>query len=89
MHVEICDELLSDEYRTHFEIEATRGDNTIGLSFYDGEPEDNTLSRNFASVYQIEDLIRWAYEAGKAGEELTFGEGKELRWNEDEDEDEE
>lgn len=39
------------------------------ISFYDGEPEDNTLGRNFNDVYSIPDLLKIAYEAGKNGEE--------------------
>jgi len=33
----------------------------------DNEPEDNTLGRNFNDCYKIPDLMKLAYEAGKAG----------------------
>lgn len=39
------------------------------VSFYDGEPEDNNLARNFNDVYSIVGLMEMAYEAGKRGEE--------------------
>jgi hypothetical protein len=34
-------------------------------------PEDNTLSRNFSDCYDIPELLRKAYEAGKNGEEFV------------------
>jgi len=43
-------------------------DDKLELSFCDGEPEDNNMCRNFNDVYSIPDLLRKAYEAGKAGE---------------------
>ena len=46
------------------------------LDFSGGDSEDNTLSRNFSDVYQIENLIREAYEAGKNGEDLNIEEIK-------------
>lgn len=42
------------------------------FSVYDGEPEDNTLNRNFRSCYNILPLIEMAYNAGKAGEKLEI-----------------
>lgn len=38
------------------------------MSFYDGEPEDNTLSRNFSDIFRIEELINNVIEALKDGE---------------------
>ena len=38
------------------------------LSFHDGEPEDNSLMRNFSDVYEISALLVKAHAAGKAGE---------------------
>jgi hypothetical protein len=43
----------------------------------DGEPEDNTLYRNFNDVLKIPDLMKLAFEAGKRGEELEIEEVKE------------
>lgn len=40
----------------------------------DGEPEDNTLCRNFNDCYSIPALMRAAYEAGKRGEEFVLEE---------------
>lgn len=44
----------------------------LELSFFDGEPEDNNLNRNFNDCYSIENLIKKAYEAGKNGEVLEI-----------------
>ena len=41
---------------------------------YDGEPEDNTLARNFNDCYNVVDLMKKAYEAGACGEELIITE---------------
>ena len=49
------------------------------LTFMDGEPEDNNLSRNFSSVYSIIDLVEEAYEAGVKGDKLVI----ERRWRDD------
>lgn len=38
----------------------------------DGEPEDNTLSRNFNNVYKLEDILSTLYEAGVAGKRLEI-----------------
>lgn len=35
---------------------------------HDGEPEDNTLGRNFNDCLKIVELLKQAYEAGKRGE---------------------
>lgn len=40
------------------------------FSLMDGEPEDNTLARNFN--FQIQPIIQKAYDAGKNGEELEY-----------------
>ncbi len=47
-----------------------------GFSVYDGEPEDNNLGRNFSDCFQIKNLLKIAYEAGKSGLELKFEEVK-------------
>ena len=38
----------------------------------DGEPEDSNLSRNFNSCHSVPDLMKTAYEAGKAGESFDL-----------------
>jgi hypothetical protein len=53
-----------DDYREAIEITTPKN----GVSFYDGEPEDSNLGRNFCDVYQIPALMKEAYEAGKNGE---------------------
>ena len=40
-------------------------------------PEDCTLSRDLDFVYDIKNIIKEAYEAGKRGEELIFEDMKE------------
>lgn len=42
-----------------------------------GEPEDNSLGRDWNDVYTIKSLILDAYEAGKRGEELELTEVEE------------
>lgn len=38
----------------------------------DGEPEDANLSRDFNDVWNIPDILKRVYEAGKKGEILTI-----------------
>lgn len=42
------------------------------FAVWDGEPEDNNLARNFNDCYQVGELMRQAFEAGKNGEELEY-----------------
>ena len=35
------------------------------FSAFDGEPEDNSLCRNFGDCFGIGDLMKQAYDAGK------------------------
>lgn len=39
----------------------------VNLCFYNGEPEDNSLERNFSDVFRVKELVQEAYLAGKAG----------------------
>ena len=39
---------------------------------FDGELEDNSLSRNFSDVWKISELMLKAYEAGKNGEDFKI-----------------
>ncbi len=41
-------------------------------TFFDGEPEDNTLQRNFAFVFSIPRMLEKAFKAGKNGEEFNL-----------------
>lgn len=36
----------------------------------DGEPEDNSLARNFSDCYQIESMLRKAHAVGYCGESI-------------------
>ena len=49
-------------------------DGVLKLSFFDGEPEDNNLSRNFNDVYKIADLLSKAYRAGRLNEQFGIEE---------------
>lgn len=42
------------------------------ISFGEGEPEDMSLTRDLSDAYNISDLLREAWEAGKRGEEFEF-----------------
>ncbi len=59
-----------DEYGMYGSYELKSPSNK--LSFADGEPEDNSMNRNFNDVYNITALVEEAYEAGKSGESLEF-----------------
>lgn len=56
-----------DEGRLYYRIEV---DGKKFVEFCDGEPEDNSIGRNFNDIYLIDELIRKAHKAGYAGEEL-------------------
>ena len=42
------------------------------VSIGEGEPEDMYLFRDLSGAYSIANLVKMAYEAGKAGEELEY-----------------
>lgn len=42
------------------------------VSIGEGEPEDMYLFRDLSDAYSISDLVKMAYEAGKAGEEFEY-----------------
>ena len=56
------------DYRSALKIEVN---NKNTFEVYDGEPEDNSLGRNFSACWDIEKLMKMAYEAGESGEEYT------------------
>lgn len=58
----------TEDYKTS--VEVTLGDSI--LRFHDGEPEDNSIMRNFSDVLQIQDLIEKAYQLGRQGITLDF-----------------
>ena len=59
-----------NDYKDFYEI-VVNGEVKISANDY-GEPEDNTLGRDLNFVYNIVDLMKLAYEAGKRGEELEI-----------------
>lgn len=62
------------DYRDGFVIEI---DGKGVASFFDGEPEDANLSRDFKDCWGIPDLLKRAHEAGKNGETFEL-EAKEV-----------
>ena len=45
-------------------------DDEKAFGVFDGEPEDNNLSRNFCDCSKIVDLMELAWQAGKNGEDF-------------------
>ena len=66
---------ISDDYRNALTIQL--GDKK--LYFFDGEPEDANLSRDFNACYSIDDLIVKAFEAGTNGDTLNCT-SEEVTW---------
>jgi len=56
-------------------------DGKIAFSAFDGEPEDNSLCRNFGDCFNIGVLMEQAYFAGVGKEEFGIID-KELTWEE-------
>lgn len=63
------------DFRQYLDITVNTQDKELCFSFYDGEPEDNNLSRNFSDCYNIVDAMKLAWEAGKRGEEFVLEKG--------------
>lgn len=54
-------------------VEVTRDNGDHGsVSIGEGKPEDMYLFRDLSDAYSIYDLVKIAYEAGKAGEEFEY-----------------
>lgn len=75
MKITIKTELWRD-YRESLEIEVdytNENDNgeTQLLRFYDGEPEDNNLARNFSDCHRIVGMMELAYKAGRDNKPFT------------------
>lgn len=64
------------DYRNKLEIEL---DGESVFCVCDGEPEDNTLNRNFNDCYTLSSLLKRVYEAGKNGEPFEI-ESVEREW---------
>lgn len=59
----------NEDFRSALEIHVN---DEKKLSFYEGEPEDASLGRDYSDVYNIVNLMKEAFEAGKNGEEFEF-----------------
>ncbi len=57
------------DYRHFLQIDV---DGEEKVNFFDGEPEDANLSRDFNDAYKITDLMEMAFNAGKNGEDFTI-----------------
>lgn len=62
-------ETISDDF-TYESLEITLDGKTKFHVYSNDAPEDNTLSRNFADCYDIPELLRKAWEAGRNGEKF-------------------
>ena len=60
------------EKRDYCDVFTIKVDGKTVLNVYDGEPEDNNLSRNFSDIFSVPELIEAAYNAGKNGEPLNI-----------------
>ena len=69
MKVEIFSATEENDYRDALIIQI---DGKTEFSAFDGEPEDNSLCRNFGDCFGISDLIKKGYEAGLKGESFTL-----------------
>jgi hypothetical protein len=75
--------LDEDDYRNHMEITIQEDDKKKEriVSFTDGEPEDNSLARNFSDCYSIYSLLKKFYLMGQLGTEIEFSE-RSVDWGE-------
>ena len=76
MHITITETgdpfCFDPDYHT-YEIRLTDDvDCEMELFFVDGEPEDRFMFRAFKDVYKIEKALKFAWHAGRRGEELTI-----------------
>jgi len=62
------------EEETNFEVALTTENYRGSISLGNGEPEDMTLTRDLSGAFDIPDMLKAAYEAGKNGEEFIFEE---------------
>ncbi len=63
------EEMINRDYCSMYALEI---DDQKVFCVHDGEPEDNTLSRNFSDVYSLANLLQKAYNAGKNNEPLEI-----------------
>ncbi len=64
----------ASEARDYRQKLAIKVDGKTEIEVYDGEPEDNNLSRNFAGCYKIGALLGQAYRAGYNKESFSLTE---------------
>ncbi len=69
MKIDITTEF--EDFRSSYELKIN---DIKALRFWDGEPEDNNIGRNFNDVHNILKVIKAAFEAGQKGESLEITE---------------
>ncbi len=60
------------ERRDYCEAMVIEIDGERVFKVHDGEPEDNNICRNFNDVYNVPEMLKKAYTAGKNGEDLEI-----------------
>lgn len=73
MKIEIMS--LTDEAcreRDYSQVVQIEFDGKKVFKVFDGEPEDNTISRNFSDIHNLADLFQKAFDAGARGEALEI-----------------
>ena len=66
----------ASEERDYGQMLVVEVDGKPEIEVYDGEPEDNNLSRNFNGCYGIGNLLKKAYHAGFNKEPFSIEEEK-------------
>lgn len=75
MHIEILS-LTNEEIqiRDYCDAMQIRINDKDVFSVYDGEPEDNNLSRNFNDCFKLAEILKMVFNAGANGESLILEE---------------
>lgn len=63
---------FGDLYEGSVEIEINALSESKSVSFGNGEPEDMCLARDLNDALRITSLLKLAYEAGKANEDIEI-----------------
>lgn len=65
--------LNENEYKDVLQINVLQNDTLLHcFEMRDGEPEDNSLGRNFSDCYNVLKLMKAMYELGRDGVDVTF-----------------
>lgn len=72
MKIEITYSEDTEDFREAIRITLETETTSKSVEFMEGEPEDAYLSRDYSDCYEIEEMLKKAYEAGHRGEELSI-----------------